>query len=280
MNPLNHRTISTSAAVIGLVLLAALGVHGAVAPEPEPWQCLAPGLDLARFPVDDATVSVLRIDPDEWQTVALAASELGDGNRSVRSWGRRHGFAATINAGMYAAEDHLTHTGYFHTGEHINNGVWNQRDYRQAACFEPREPGLPRFALQDLDAHPESTFVHRYNVVIQNLRLIRKPRENRWSPQSRRWSEACLAEDTAGRALWIYCPEPNSMHALNELLLALPLDIVAAQHLEGGPGAQLWVNPAGLDSMARHEAEILEREHAGLALPVPNVLGIKARGAP
>ena len=253
--------------VIGFAALLAAAVVGAVASEDgTPWQRLAPGLELARFEASDAVVEVLRIDPGRWETVALAVSDHGGRNRTMRRWATEFDLTAVINAGMYAT-DLRTHTGYFHTGDHVNNPRWVQRDYRQAACFEPREAGLPRFLLQDLDAVPESTFVQQYDIVVQNLRLIRKPRENRWRPQSRRWAEACLGEDADGRMLWIYCRSPLDMHTFNDILLGLPLDLVAAQHLEGGEQARLWLNSGpGVD----------QTTDSGPTLP--NVLGIRFRG--
>ena len=246
-------------------LLVALAVGTVAGNSDEPWQNLEPGLELARFEVGEAVVEVLRIDPALWQTVALAVSDLGGDNRTMRQWATEFDLAAVINAGMYAT-DLRTHTGYFHTGDHVNNPRWVQRDYRQAACFEPREAGLPRFVLQDLDAVPESTFVHHYDIVIQNLRLVRKTRENRWQPQSRRWSEACLGEDARGRLLWIYCRRPLDMHAFNEIILGLPLELVAAQHLEGGAQARLWLNPDPSGVQTTDPGPLL-----------PNVLGLRPR---
>ncbi|MEZ4388118.1 MAG: phosphodiester glycosidase family protein [Candidatus Krumholzibacteriia bacterium] len=257
--------------VIGLLLVIV-----PVASRAAPWAGLADGLDLGVFETDQGPLTVLRIDPARWQTVALAASALDGRSRTAAEWGQEHGLTAVINAGMYGA-DLLVHTGYFRTGEHVNNGIWNQRDYRQVACFEPREPGLPLFVLQDLDTVAESSFAHRYDVVVQNLRLIKKPGENRWSPQARRWSEACLGEDADGRMLWIFSRTARSMHDLNRALLDLPLGLVAAQHLEGGPEAQLWVAPAHLDMIGSDETGSVEHDLNRTAWRVPNVLGIRPR---
>jgi hypothetical protein len=235
-----------------LVLLLLAGTAMA-----SPWRILAPGLELATF----ADITVLRVDPDAWETVALAHTDVGGDRRTPAAWAADFGLTAVINAGMFAT-DHATHTGYFRTGEHVNNGVWVRRDYRQIACFEPREDGLPRFRLQDLDLIEGTDFAERYEVVIQNIRLVRRPGQNRWSPSKRRWSEACLGEDSRGRMLWIHASVPRDMHTLVDVLLDLPLDLVAAQHLEGGRQAQLWV--AG-EPIADH------------GLPLPNILGIRPR---
>ena len=248
-----------------VILLACLLVAGTVAAtdDPSAWRPLSPGLESARFDAGGVAVEVLRIDPQRWRVVALAAADVGGGNRTAREWGREFGLTAAVNAGMYAA-DRSTHLGYFHTGDHVNNPLWNRVDYRQAACFEPRRPGLPRFQLVDLDEASGDTIAPHYEVVIQNIRLIKKPGENRWAPSERRWAEVCLGEDDRGRLLWIRCRETLDMHALNEILLGLPLGLVAAQHLEGGPPAQMWID--GRDD-----------GNDTFAVAVPNILGIVPR---
>ena len=95
------------------------------------------------------------------------------------------------------------------------------------------------------------------------------PGQNRWAPGRRRWAEACLAEDDRGRMLWIHCRHPHDMHTFNEILLDLPLGLVAAQHLEGGAEAQFWIDPE-IDDAAGN---------AALAIPIPNVLGIRPRAS-
>ncbi len=269
--------VKTSAIMVAAVLAAATLPLAGSRNDPT-WETLDEGLELARFPGGPGPITVLRIDPAAWRTEALAASVLDGDSRTARQWGKEYGLTAVINAGMYAA-DHRTHTGYFRTGDHVNNPLWNQKDYRQAACFEPRRPGLPRFVLEDLDTHPEETFADDYDVVVQNLRLIKKPGENRWPPRDRRWSEACLGEDASGRMLWIFSRAPYTMHAWNERLLTLPLDLVAAQHLEGGPEAQLWISPAAIEVMGSYESGFREDGSNHVAWPVPNVLGIRRRPA-
>jgi hypothetical protein len=235
----------------------------------EPWTALGAGLERAVFDTGQAMIEVLRIDPRRWETVALAVSDVGGEPRPARAWAKEFDLSAVINAGMFDV-DHRTHTGYFRTGEHLNNPRWAQRGYRQAACFEPREPGLPLFTLLDLDADIPDGYTDRFAIVVQNLRLIRKPGENRWPTDTRPWSEACLGEDNHGRMLWIYCRRPHTMHALIEILLDLPLGLVAAQHLEGGRQAQLWIDLSSVEGTTASE----------FGLPVPNVLGLRPRESP
>jgi hypothetical protein len=62
--------------------------------------------------------------------------------------------------------------------------------------------------------------------------------------------------------LWIHADQPRDMHTLIDELLALPLDLVAAQHLEGGHQAQLWIRDLDPDPRG---------------YPLPNVLGLRPR---
>lgn len=265
--------IATGIARLCLLGWAATAVGAAGSP---PWHELARGLELARFGGEPGPITILRIDLEHWQAVAVAASA-GDGQRrTVRQWAEKHGLTAAINAGMYAA-DLSTHTGFFQVDDHVNNPLWNQRDYRQAACFEPRRLDLPRFVLHDLDVTPEDSLAARYRIVLQNLRLIKKPGENRWTPGERQWAEACLGEDRQGRMLWIYSPTPHAMHTWNERLLALPIGLVAAQHLEGGPEAKLWLADEALGDLPLALAEISADITGPGGWPVPNVLGIRPR---
>ena len=55
------------------------------------------------------------------------------------------------------------------------------------------------------------------------------------------WSEAALGEDSSGRILFIFSRSPFTMHNFNQELLSLGVNLVAAQHLEGGPEAQFYV---------------------------------------
>ena len=93
------------------------------------------------------------------------------------------------------------------------------------------------------------------------------------------WSEAALGEDEAGRVLFIFCRTPFSMHDLNEELLAAGIGVVAAQHLEGGPLAQLYVHAGRfkLEQCGSYETSFRENDSNATPWPIPNVLGVRPR---
>ena len=172
---------------------------------------------------------------------------------------------ATINAGMYQA-DHRTHVGFCQIEGRLANRSAN--DYLSAVACDPVDPADPPFRIFDLDEVPLAEVAKRYGTVVQNLRLIKRDGENRWQPSGDRWTEAALGDDDRGRVFMIYCATPWSMFELNEILLDLPLGLVAAQHLEGRSQARMWV--AG-EPFADGSAW---RKRLDQGPVLPNVLGI------
>lgn len=242
------------------------------------WRQLEPGLELARFSTADTAAHpagdlvVLRVDPTRWSLRLLRAADLNESRaRTAREWCEDFGLAAAINAGMYQA-DRRTHVGFVQYEGRVLNPHPNS--YLSALAFEPRSPRHPPLRIYDLDVASLDSIAAAYAGVIQNLRLVKRPRESRWRRRDRAWREAALGEDSAGRALLIYCHTALTMPDFNALLLELPLDLQVAQHLEGGAQAQLHVaHPAaGRDSLAGDQRRFL--------WSIPNVLGVVRRSEP
>jgi hypothetical protein len=263
------------------VLLA--GAGGAAAAE-ETWSALGPGLEFGRFALPGLgspapELHVVRADPRRWE-LALIGLERGESvGHTARDWSRREGLVAAINAGMYQ-QDYRTHSGYMAAdGAVLSRGV---NGYLSAAAFEPRDPRDPPFRIFDLDEEPLETVLPRYRRVVQNLRMVKRPGESRWEPQERRWSEAALAEDREGRALLLFCGTPLPLDRFIDAVLALPLGIVAAQHLEGGSQAQLFVSAGGqaVELVGGYESAFSTPDPNRPARPIPNVIGVRLRPEP
>jgi hypothetical protein len=250
------------------------------------WENLAPGLDLGRFDTGvesvagDGVVTVVRIDPKKWDLGLYCTSELDGKNRfNTKAWCDKYDLVAAINAGMFATNSR-THVGFLKDGDHFNNDHVNTK-YQSVAAFSPKTDDMPPFRIFDLDV--EGTVIDNinegYDCVIQNLRLIKRPCENRWSRQDKIWSEAALGEDSEGRALFVFCRSPYAMHDFNMILCSLPIGLVCAQHLEGGPEAQLYVRYGDLelDLVGSYETGFLEMDSNQGRRGIPNVIGVKAR---
>jgi Phosphodiester glycosidase len=272
---------------VRVILAAALGLGllGTYSTAPTPkWHSLAPGMDLAYVgpgETDTARIAVLRMDPRLWELDVMGKSRTGESaGHSAREWCGQHKYAAAINAGMFAT-DGKTHLGYLRFREHVNNSGVN--NYQSVAAFDSRRDGVPLFRIFDLDATGVSmtTIGRDYASAAQNLRLVKRPGLNQWGQQSRKWSEAALGEDSAGRVLFIFSRTPYSMHDLNRELLAAGIGLVAAQHLEGGPEAQLYVHigETELEIFGSYQTSFREDDSNAKAWPVPNVLAVRRRSS-
>ena len=261
-----------------LALAAAIGAASQAAPSDVPWRALAKGVEYAaitltpRPTVGDGLLHIVKIDPSKARLRALAISQVGGKTRTAQQWRGQFGLVAVINAGMYDV-DYSRHTGYFRAGDHVNSSRW-ARDYRSVLVLDPRKLGLPRAAIHDAGDGDWD----EYGSVVQNLRLIRAPGVSVWAENGRRWSEAAVAMDRDGAILFLFSRSPYSMCELNRILLALPLGILRAMHVEGGPEASLSVRGGGidLDLSGSYETSFTENDANQRQWPLPNVLGVEA----
>jgi hypothetical protein len=250
------------------------------------WRTVAPGMEIIRIQTlkpsafGDSKITVLRMDLSLWELEAIGILQTGESaGHTAREWSKNQKFAAVINAGMFAS-DNKTHLGYLRSRDHVFNSRLNS--YQSVLAFDPREGRkVPGFRIFDLDA-PQSNLqaiLADYASAVQNLRLIKHPGLNQWGKQTREWSEAAVGEDGQGRVLFIYSRSPFSMHDLNQELLAAGIGVVAAQHMEGGPEAQLYVHAGEteLEMFGSYETSFKENDQNEMAWPVPNVIGVRPR---
>jgi hypothetical protein len=238
---------------------------------------LAPGVEYASvsfaptFHLADHTLHLVRVDPRVASVRALLASEHGAA-RTAGQWCRDFHCAVAINLGMYAT-DGMTNVGYLRNGSHRNNPRWNA--YKAALGLSPRSSASAPLRWIDLDREP-STALKDYTLVVQNLRLIKAPRTVVAMPSARRWSEAALALDGSGRLLFAFSRTPLSLREFGNLVLSLPLDVVQAMHLEGGPEASLSIHTPRLtlDLCGSYETGFRLNDTNDAQEPIPNVLGV------
>ena len=158
--------------------------------------------------------------------------------------------------------------------------------YQSVAAFNPKNTDMPLFKIFDiekvngaLEKDKVRYVINNYESVVQNLRLIKRPRENRWPKQFKIWSEIALGEDSSGNILIIFSRSPYSMHDLNNMLLDLPIEIQCAQHLEGGAKASLYLktNNIELEYSGSYESNFFESNSNSTFWEIPNIIGITKR---
>jgi hypothetical protein len=251
------------------------------------WRTLAAGMEIRVVQsrkqklVGDSKITVLRIDPSRWELELMGVFQTGEsGGHTAREWSQTHKYAGAINAGMFQT-DGKTHLGYLRSRDHAYNSRVNS--YQSVMAFDPHQPNkVPAFRMFDLDSPGVNlqAILADYASGVQNLRLVKRPGLNQWAQQSREWSEAAVGEDSEGRVLFIYSRSPFSMHDLNQELLVAGIGLVAAQHMEGGPEAQLYVHAGDteLEMFGSYETSFKENDENSAAWPVPNVIGARQRG--
>jgi hypothetical protein len=79
--------------------------------------------------------------------------------------------------------------------------------------------------------------------------------------------------------LFLFSRTPYSMADFNRRLLALPLGVQRAMHVEGGPEASLSIHAAGVDEdhFGSYETGFVDDDSNAAAWAIPNVLGVAAR---
>ena len=255
-------------------------------PSPNDWKILVPGLDIinisskSKSVTSNSKITVIRINPDKWELVFLGRSLTNDSfGKTAREWCESNKLTAAINAGMFQG-DNYTHVGYSKIKDHINSKQPN--NYQSVLAFDPKNEKLnPPIRILDLDdtGVTITTILKDYNSAVQNLRLIKRSGINVWAQQEREWSEAAIGEDSKGNILFIFSRSPFSMHDFNKVLLESGIGIVAAQHLEGGPEAQIYLKTGNfeLEQFGSFETNYIEDDSNTNPWPIPNVLGIRPK---
>lgn len=243
------------------------------------WKKLDIGLYIGEFKspqksnTSDSKITILRIDPHIYSFKLLCADELKHSNITVKEWCQRYNLSGAINAGMFQM-DYKSNVGFMKNYKYINNATINSK-YFSVAAFNPIDTTSKIFHIFDIDKSNIKDIINNYNTVIQNLRLIKRPALNRWSQQQQKWSEAALGQDKNGNVLFIFSHSPYSMHDLNNILINLPIEIVCAQHLEGGPEASLYFshNNLRIQRVGSYETDFNENNDNKKYWPIPNVIG-------
>ncbi|MCK5148362.1 phosphodiester glycosidase family protein [bacterium] len=217
---------------------------------------------------------MIKIDANEYGLKLFCAEERKHQNLTVRQWCQQYNLLGCINAGMFQM-DGKANVGYMKNYDYKNNGRINSK-YQSVAVFNPKDTTETSFYMFDIDEHNMTDIIDKYHTVIQNLRLIKRPASNRWSQQNKKWSEAALGQDKDGNILFIFSRSPYSMYNFNEILKSLPINIVCAQHLEGGPEASLFFsyNDVTIEKMGSYETGFNENDNNHHFWPIPNVIGI------
>lgn len=271
------------ARLVALVTIAVAACLTARAAPAVDWQVLEPGLEYAEVasPIPsasgDSLIRMARVDPARFSVELFNASAAPDGvRRTARQWSVEHDLVAAINASLYQA-DYRTSTSLMRSRQHVNNPRLSR--HNAVLLFDRLDPDLPPLQLVDRTCTDLGAVADRYAGAVQGIRMISCQRVNVWTQQPKRWSNAAVGIDDRGRLLLLHMRDPLSTHDFGEALLRLPIDLRATMYVEGGPEAQLFVSAGGreVETVGSYGSSGLAALANGLALPIPNVLGVRRR---
>jgi len=227
---------------------------------------------LGKSAVGDGLFHLVRIDPSLASLWAFGVGTRGAAAaRTAAAWSQANNLVVAFNAGMFEP-DHVTHTGAFEFSGYGGTSTWVPK-YKSALVRYGRGDG--HFEILDVDDGEVSDF--KIDLLVQNLRLIRRPGVNVWPPSKRQWSELALAATATGELLVVFSRTPLSMRDFNQALLGLGLSVQAAMHLEGGPEASLSVHGGGVDVdlCGSYETGFVENDSNVRQWPLPNIFGVE-----
>lgn len=285
-------TVRTLALFALAFVLFCAAPSAAQEPEPTPpgrdiaWLELEDGLDAALLTFAQEkkdefsrrlTIRVLRFDTGHYDFRLFSARWEDGPVPSMREWAANKDLAAAINACMYH-KDGKTSTGYMRSGEQVNNGRIVSR-YGAFFVAGPRVPGLPRAAVLDRERDDWQNLLPLYDTVVQNFRLMAPGGKQVWPEKGPEHAIAAIAEDMNGRILFLFCPDPASVHDFVTALNAHQnLNLNSAMYVEGGSEASLLLRLQGnsrLWSGMSPASYMLSSR--GLDIPLPNILGVVKR---
>ena len=262
-----------------LALLAFVSVLCSSPASTHAWRHLKEGLWLGEFNApdesrdQDASVVILKIDPQVYDLRLLSASEHSAGSMTPKEWADKFALVAVINASMYQA-NHLTSTGYMKNFTHFNNPKINSK-FGAFLAFNPLDDSVAKVQIIDRQYQGWHRLIHKYNTIIQNYRMISIKQENLWPKTDRRFGIASVGIDKDGNILFIHSNKPYSVNTFNQILLKLPIYLYNAMFVEGGSEAFIYVNTKKLPGerlVTTNDWSRYDRNHD--LLPMPNVLGI------
>ncbi len=241
------------------------------------WTALEPGLDFGEFRLNDqdARITILRIDPEHFDFFLGTSSGDQKPPRSLDQWSKEYDLIAAINASMYLP-DNLTSTGYMRQGEHLNN----KRIVERFGAFfvaGPRRSGLAKAAIIDKDMPNWRELIDDYDIVIQNYRMTNSERRILWTPGGPLYSISAIAQDGAGRLLFLHSKNPVEAYDFVQQVLHLPLDARTIIYVEGGSQAGMLLNAGDLkrDLAGKYPPSLLIT--GNLKALLPNVLGVRRK---
>jgi len=250
------------------------------------WKTLMAGLQYAEVDapdqsvVNDSKLTILRIDPRNFDFEFLTASEYGHRMRTAPDWATEFNQNIIVNAGMYNYNRSHSNKGYMKHFNHLNNPKKTTNNNAMLA-MHPKDEKKLAFEIYDLTCQNWDSLKHQYHSFCQGMRMISctggAMEFNKRPDQS--CSMVIAATDTAKNLYIVFTRSPYTHRAMIRYLQQLLPGVRTTAYLEGGPEASLYIS-TGDTVVAKYGSYISntrandDNDHFW---EIPNVIGIRRK---
>lgn len=250
--------------------------------KPLDWKTIDDGLQLAAYQspkksiLGDNMITILKIDPTQYNFNLFSAKEKGEHTRTASQWAADKKQIAIINAGMYQM-DHATNLGYMKNYDFANNSRVNKDN--TVLAFNRKDTTVPTFQIIDRTCQDWEILKEKYHSFSQSIRMVDCNQKNRWSQQNKKWSMVVIGKDIDGNALFIISRSPYTVYDFVNILLQSPLKLYNLMYLEGGPEASFYLDHNGTKEavIGSYETGFNEYDDNNQFWKIPNVIGISKK---
>jgi hypothetical protein len=249
------------------------------------WRGLSPGLE---FRLQDggsaarkgpATVAVLRADPARWRLDLFHRSEpaaAGRG-RDAEGWQKLTGAPVVLNATQYYP-DQVPMGIFLKQGRNLGTRLLPR--WKGMLVGEPKDPGLPRVTILDLELEPFHLDTNPYRVALQSFMLLDRGGRKRVRRSDWHASRSAIATDRKGRLLLLHTEGAWTLWDLADWMARSDLDVREAMSMDGGFEAQMCVRAGGFEHVSFGGWHVDDRgDHSlpGLRVKLPAVVALFPR---
>lgn len=230
--------------------------------------------------VNDSKLTILKIDPRQFEFEFLTASEHGNQPRIAPDWALEFNKTIIVNAGMYSYNRTQSNKGFMKNYDHYNNP--KKSDYYNAMlAMHPKDKGKLPFEIIDITCQNWEKVKHEYHSFCQAMRMMSC--DGTAMEFSKRPDQSCsmivAATDTTGNLFFIFTRSPYTHKVMISYMQQMPFNLRTAVYLEGGPEASLYINTGDtiIAKFGSYVSNTCDNDNNDHFWKIPNVISLKGR---
>lgn len=227
--------------------------------------------------VGDSKISILKINPSDFNFNLFLATQLDRKPRTVCQWADTFDLDIVLNAGMYNLAKKLTHRGFLKNFEHSNNAELNP-GYNAMIAFNSKDSSLSNFDILDLNCDSWSVMQKKYASFAQGPRMLDcDGAPLSWNKKKQRCSMLVAALDDKENLYFVFCRSPYSHNQMIAFMQELKLK--NAIYLEGGPETSLYIRGKNevIERVGSYVSDSYAHDENVVFWKLPNVIGIQRK---